>query len=152
LRIGNPYGPYQSPTGLHGVIPIFTYKMLTGAPITVMGSLDAAKDYIFIDDVSAAIWATITRQQAGIFNIASGTRATVRTLIEKISRICAARPDIEYREITAAEVTSFALNIGKAQAELQWQPATDLDTGIRATKHWIEETYLISARPPAARR
>ena len=104
--------------------------------------VDAAKDYIFIDDVSAAIWASIGRQQPGTFNIGSGATTSVRTLIEKISRICGVQPAIEYREITEAEVRSFALDIRKAEAELQWHPVTDLDSGIRATKIWIEQNYL----------
>ena len=145
LRIGNPYGPHQSPFGLHGVISIFMYKMLTNAPITVMGSLDAAKDYIFIDDLSAAIWSCIEREEAATLNIASGTTTTVRTLIEATSRICEIKPNIEYREINSAEVTSFALNIDKAREELNWRPQVDLDTGIRRTKAWIEKAYALSS-------
>lgn len=142
LRIGNPYGPGQSPHGLHGVISAFLYKMLTGAPITIFGSLEAAKDYIFVDDVSAAIWASIKRQANGVFNIASGKPTSLRTLVEKISKVCSVEPDMKYVDLAATDVSTFSLDIMRATVGLQWKPIEDLDSGIALTKRWIEETYL----------
>jgi UDP-glucose 4-epimerase len=142
LRIGNPYGPGQSPFGLHGVIPAFIFKMLTAAPITIFGSLEAAKDYVFVEDVSAAIWASIERPASGIFNIASGQPTTLRTLVERISAACAAKPDMQYLDLAATEVPAFTLDITKAKSGLRWKPAADMDLGIPITKRWIEQTFL----------
>jgi UDP-glucose 4-epimerase len=142
LRIGNPYGPGQSPFGLHGVISIFIYKMLTAAPIEIFGSLEAAKDYIFIEDVSAAIFASIEHQANGVFNIGSGTATTLRTLVEGISRACAVELNLAYRELAITEVPSFTLDIAKAERNLLWKPIADMDVSIAITKRWIEETYL----------
>jgi UDP-glucose 4-epimerase len=142
LRIGNPYGPGQSPLGLHGVVSVFIYKMLTAAPITIFGSLDAAKDYVFIDDVSTAIFASIERQANGIFNIASGVPTTLRTLVENISEVCSVTPDMKYVDLAATEVPTFTLDITRAISDLQWKPAADMHSGIALTKRWIQETYL----------
>lgn len=142
LRISNPYGPGQSPFGLHGVVSVFTYKLLTEKPIEILGSLEAVKDYIYINDVSAAIWAAIEKRASGIFNIGSGTPTALRTLIEKISEVCAIKPSMNFHRLAATEVSSFTLNIAKALRELRWSPVTDMNAGITITKQWIEKTYL----------
>lgn len=142
MRIGNPYGPGQSPFGLHGVIAVFIYKMLVAKPITIFGSLEAAKDYVYVDDVSAAIWASIERRASGIFNIASGAPATLRTLVKKISEVCSVEPDMRYVKLAEIEVATFTLDITKAKLGLQWKPIVDMDSGIAITKRWVEETYL----------
>jgi UDP-glucose 4-epimerase len=142
MRIGNPYGPGQSPFGLHGVIAVFVYKMLTAEPITIFGSLEATKDYVYVDDVSAAIWASIERQVSGVFNIASGVPTSLRALVKKTSDVCAVEPTIKYVELAATEVQTFKLDIAKARRDLQWRAVTGMESGIAVTKRWIEETYL----------
>jgi UDP-glucose 4-epimerase len=142
MRIGNPYGPGQSPFGLHGVIATFLYKMLADEPIKIFGSLEAAKDYVFVEDVSAAVWASIERKANGVFNIASGAPTSLQTLVKNVSEVCMVKPAMEYVDLATTEVPMFTLDIGKAKRDLQWSPAIEMDSGIAVTKRWIEETYL----------
>lgn len=151
MRIGNPYGPGQSPFGLHGVVAVFVYKMLAAEPITIFGSIDAAKDYIYVDDVSAGIWASIEQGASGVFNLASGSPTSLQTLVRKISKVCGVEPNINYVELSAAEVPTFTLDIAKAKRELRWSPATDLESGIANTKRWIESMYLNKGQNSAFR-
>ena len=142
LRIANPYGPGQSPAGRHGAIAVFTGKMLAGEPITIFGSPEAAKDYIFIDDVSAAIWASITCNANGTFNVASGFPTDLKTLIKKIADACSVEPVLQNVELSASEVSTFTLDIAKIRLALNWNPLVDLDSGIAQTRNWIRQTFF----------
>ncbi len=146
MRIGNPYGPGQSPFGLHGVIATFLYKMLAAEPITIFGSLEAAKDYVYVDDVSAAIWSSIERQANGVYNIASGTPTSLQAVVKNLSEVCMVEPTVEYVELATTEVPTFTLDIAKAKRDLQWSPAIQMGPGIAVTKRWIEGTYLQESR------
>ncbi len=118
MRIGNPYGPGQSPFGLHGVIATFLYKMLADEPIKIFGSLEAAKDYVFVEDVSAAIWASIERQANGVFNIASGAPTSLQTLVKNVSEACMVEPAMEYVDLATTEVPTVYVGHWKSKARI----------------------------------
>jgi len=137
LRIANPYGPGQSATGAHGVIPVFLSRILKGEPITIYGSVAAAKDYFYIDDLNAAIWAAITRRAPGIYNIGSGIPTRLDTIIEKISAACGVAPHCTFQDLPATDVQSFVLDITRAEMLLGWKPLIALDEGIARTRQWL---------------
>ena len=145
LRIGNPYGPGQSPFGLHGVIPIFIHRMLTKQKITVIGSTQSSKEYLYIDDVSSAIWQAIIKSRDGIFNISSGVPTSLGSLIATISAACATVPDCAFRELAGDEVATFSLDISKARDSLEWAPKVNMEEGIMFTKNWIAESFVYKA-------
>ena len=46
IRLANPYGPYQRPNGVLGVVTTFTYKALKNEPIPVYGDGSIVRDFI----------------------------------------------------------------------------------------------------------
>ena len=137
LRIANPYGPGQSATGAHGVIPVFLSRMLRDEPITVYGSVAAAKDYFYIDDLNAAIWSAVTRRASGIYNVGSGVPTRLDTIIEKISVACGVAPRYNFQDLPSTDVQSFVLDITRAETLLGWKPQIPLDEGIARTRLWL---------------
>lgn len=51
FRLSNPYGIYQNPLSLQGVIPVFMNKILSGEGLTIWGDGEVVRDFIYIDDV-----------------------------------------------------------------------------------------------------
>ena len=49
LRYSNIYGPRQDPYGEAGVVSIFGKKMLENEPVTIFGTGNEYRDYIFND-------------------------------------------------------------------------------------------------------
>ena len=139
LRIANPYGPGQSPTGTHGVIPVFIARVAAHQPITVLGSLDAAKDYFFVGDLCEAMWAAIAARANGVFNVGSGVATRLGTIVEKISEACGTPALQDFRDLPSGDVASFFLDITKAERELGWCPKTSLDEGIALTRDWLQQ-------------
>ena len=51
LRPSNIYGPWQNPNGEAGVVSIFANKMLKNENVSIFGTGNEYRDYIFVDDV-----------------------------------------------------------------------------------------------------
>lgn len=137
LRIGNPYGPGQSPYVAHGVIAKFLHLIMNRQPVTVLGSLEAAKDYVFIDDLNEAVLAAIRGQAIGTFNIGSGRAVSLEALLTLIENACGTRAERVYQPLPDQEVSSFALAVDRAASEFGWKPTTSLSQGISLTHAWM---------------
>ena len=55
LRLGNVYGPRQDPHGEAGVVAIFCGRLLAGERPKVFGDGLQTRDFVFVDDVVAAL-------------------------------------------------------------------------------------------------
>ena len=54
LRYANVYGPRQDPHGEAGVVAIFCGRMLEGRPVTIFGTGEQTRDYVYVGDVARA--------------------------------------------------------------------------------------------------
>lgn len=144
LRMSNPYGPGQFPIDNHGVIANFLFRAIKRSPITAIGSLENAKDYIYIDDVSRAIWAIINSERSGVYNIGSGKLTKLRSIIDEIERYFGFKLDVQHEMPHQHDVQSFVLNIDKAMAELEWMPTVNLSEGIARTAYWMQTHDILS--------
>ena len=55
MRLGNIYGPRQTPHGEAGVVAIFSYRLWAGEPCTLYGHGTPTRDYVHVLDVVAAL-------------------------------------------------------------------------------------------------
>ena len=72
MRLGNVYGPRQSPHGEAGVVAIFTHHLYTDKAPKLYGHGKPTRDYVFVADVVDALLRA--RGRAGTFNVATGVR------------------------------------------------------------------------------
>src|SRR5262249_25566173 len=65
------------------VIPIFVFQMLRGEALTIFGDGEQTRDFVNVADVvQANLRAGDARGVSGAFNVGSGTRITINTLVE----------------------------------------------------------------------
>jgi UDP-glucose 4-epimerase len=132
LRLSNPYGPGQLGTGIQGAVPVFTHKALSGEPIEVWGDGSVIRDYIHIDDVSAAIISAIEYQGTEtVFNIGSGLGTSINEIIVAIEQSLEQKVKVNYLPARALDVSVSVLNIAKAAKELEWTPKVLFESGIQ---------------------
>ncbi len=90
LRMFNVYGPGQDMSNMRqGMLSIFLSQALSSGHITIKGSLDRYRDFIFIDDV-VDIWYKSTFNEFTrnkIMNVGSGKKILVRDLVHKIIQL-----------------------------------------------------------------
>jgi UDP-glucose 4-epimerase len=84
LRYANVYGPRQRKDGEAGVVAIFGGKLLAGEPVTINGTGEQTRDYVFVDDVVRANLAVSEGELSGAFNVGSGAETSVVGLFEEI--------------------------------------------------------------------
>jgi UDP-glucose 4-epimerase len=138
LRISNPYGPYQNPSGQQGAVPVFLHRLRTGHPVTIWGDGSVMRDYLYVSDLVEALKLAAeveTRQK--VFNVGSGQGTTLNELVAIIAEVTGERPEVEYVPGRALDVPANVLDVARAREELGWSPTVELAEGIERTWHWI---------------
>jgi len=139
LRIANPYGPRQNPTGKLGVITIFLNHILQNLPIQIWGDGEIVRDYIYFLDVVQALYdvqsSNLTEK---LFNIGSGQGFSLNELLVKIRQVIQHDFEVEYIEGRKVDIPINVLDISKAKTILHWKPTVDLELGIQKTWEWLK--------------
>jgi dTDP-glucose 4,6-dehydratase len=153
----NNYGPYQFPEKL---IPLTIANILLGKPLPVYGDGLQVRDWLHVEDHCAAIDLALTRGKSGeVYNIGGNSETTnieiVRTLCELVDGQLAQRSDLRSAFPASPAVSGkratdlithvrdrlghdrrYAIDYAKAERELQYAPARDLNQGLRVTLEW----------------
>jgi GDP-4-dehydro-6-deoxy-D-mannose reductase len=128
LRPFNIYGPNQSDLFLiQSVI-----SQIQKSESIVVKDLLPKRDYIYLDDVTDAIIATLdfdTNYEE--FNIGSGRSYSVADLIDIIKKVSNSKLEvISTNERRKDEIEDTIADVRKAKLLLGWEPKTSLDEGI----------------------
>ncbi|MEN3046231.1 MAG: NAD-dependent epimerase/dehydratase family protein [Candidatus Hydrothermales bacterium] len=142
LRYGNVFGPRQNPHGESGVVAIFCEKMLNNEEVHIYGDGNQTRDFIFINDVvKANLLATeyILKGKTGIFNIGTGKETSINQIFEKLKKLTGYKKRPIYLAKREAEITRIALDIKKAQKELNFKPEWDIEEALKETVKFFNE-------------
>jgi UDP-glucose 4-epimerase len=139
FRISNPYGERQPIGRRQGVIPIFLEQLAEDQPITVLGDGSMKRDYIYVKDVARILALSISRDlQEHVYNVGSGTGASINELIATMETVTAKKFTINYKDMPATYVQEVVLNIDRLRAEFpEISTATKLEAGIKETWQYI---------------
>lgn len=147
LRISNPYGPWQFGLGGQGVIGTWMQRLQHGETLTIRGDGEAARDYIYVDDVVEALLRVIGPDLPGrLFNIGSGQRLSLNALLQVYRKLFGVDLPCRYIPAAPSDVPVSVLDISRAERELDWRPAVDLEDGLRRTLNWLEHPDRRPAR------
>lgn len=138
LRLGNVYGPRQDPLGEAGVIAIFCGKLKDGEAPQIFGDGTQTRDYVYVDDVVAAMLAASQSSSNGSFNIGSGVESSVLDLVDCLKRLSDGEfLDPVLQPARPGEVQRSALDASKAASEFGWQAQIGLEAGIKQTLEFM---------------
>ena len=139
LRLYSVYGPKEDssrlmPNILKGILfnnwPKFT-------------NLNISRDFIYVEDVCDLIEKLVNKidglDNFEIFNVGTG----VKTTLGDLAQICEEyfnMPTVETGYVSRDwDLEDWYANIDKAKKYLNWQPTTDIRTGLSKMKLWYEE-------------
>jgi len=136
LRLGNVYGPRQSPHGEAGVVAIFSGRLLAGEAPELRGGGTPTRDYVHVHDVARAFVAAAAAGRAGTFNVGTGQETSTARVYEIIQR--AAGKDLTPRhvELKSGELAASALDSSRIERELGWRATIDVEEGLIQTLDW----------------
>jgi UDP-glucose 4-epimerase len=134
LRIFNAYGPRQSlPVSHAPVVPRFLQQAVSGGSVVIFGDGSQTRDFVYVDDVVAALVSAATARQVNrqIINIGSGQETSVNELVGWIETAVNQPINRMYNREKEGGVPRLAADISRAQQLLGFRPYTSLEKGLR---------------------
>ena len=130
-RLGNVYGPRQSPHGEAGVVAIFSHRLWSGKPATLFGDGKPTRDYVHVADVAEALVRATGVQ--GVFNISAGREVPVSEIYELIRAAAGVEIEPELAPLREGELERSGLDPTLAGEKLDWRASIPLDEGVPET-------------------
>jgi nucleoside-diphosphate-sugar epimerase len=125
-RIFYPYGVGEHPARLCSSL---VQKLLRGEKI-LLKTPHSRKDYIYIEDLAAAILITVEKKFTGTINWGLGNGISVREIAD-IAATMLGRPElVENQNPSTADPFPFVVADAARLKHLGWQPQVDLQTGL----------------------
>ncbi|CAB4865288.1 unannotated protein [freshwater metagenome] len=133
LALANVYGPRQDPHGEAGVVAIFTERLLHGEPITIFGTGNQTRDFIYVDDVVDAFVNAVDRGKGLVINIGTGSELSVNEIYAAMADIASTTAAPTFAPARPGELDRSCLNIKRASDHLEWRPRTGFADGVQLT-------------------
>lgn len=157
-RFQNVYGPGEIlgagrwrgtvNTVWRNVAPTFVYRALKRLPLTIDGTGEASRDFVFVADIVDGLLLCATNGTPGdVYNLASGRETSIRTLGELVNELAGSDVPIEFgpRRPWDHSIKRFG-STDKARRELGFDAPTALSDGLERTVAWMRaEMDLIDA-------
>jgi UDP-glucose 4-epimerase len=138
LRLGNIYGPRQSPHGEAGVVAIFSGRLLSGESPALRGNGKPTRDYVHVTDVARAFVAAADSERAGTFNVGTGRQTSTSELLDILQAAAGTALEPRQEDLQPGELRASALEASRIERELGWRPTIDVERGIRETFNWYK--------------
>jgi UDP-glucose 4-epimerase len=136
LRIFNAYGPGQElPASYPPVIPQLLRQAQSGGSIVIFGDGTQTRDFVFVDDVVAALDLAATASNANrtVINIGSGQEVSIDELAEQVARATGRQLNVLHNQAQSGGVSRLVADVRLARELLGWAPRTSLAGGLRLT-------------------
>ncbi len=147
LRFFNVYGPRQPADSAYAAaVPIFMERGLRGETFTVFGDGRQTRDFVFVEDVAAAVLRAAESDATGVYNVGTGQAIEILELADTIQRLTGGKGAHRFEPLRPGDVRSSTADIARVTAALDWRPAWQLEKGLAATLEW----YRGRARGEAA--
>jgi UDP-glucose 4-epimerase len=138
-RLGNVYGPRQSPHGEAGVVAIFSHHLHVGQAPTLFGHGKPTRDYVYVEDVVRALLAATGKR--GTYNIATGVETDVLTVWNELRRAAGSEIEPQLADLRPGELQHSRLDISLAARELGWRPEVPISEGLQRTYTALVEEF-----------
>ena len=140
-RIFNTYGPRMLPNDGR-VVSNFIVQALKNAPIALYGDGSQTRAFCYVDDMVDGLVRLMEAPDTltGPINLGNPQEISVRALAERVIALTGSRSRFEIKPLPVNDPAQRCPDISKAKRELNWQPAIDIDTGLKRTIEYFRKT------------
>src|ERR1019366_8503547 len=137
LRYGIPYGPRMRDAL---VVARFVRAALDGQPITIAGTGDQYRNYVYVEDLADAHVRALSPAAADrTIALEGGTPVSVREIADVVRGLVRPVP-VEHVPARAADYQGASISNALAKELLGWSPVTSFEAGVRSYLHWLTES------------
>ncbi len=141
LRFANVYGPRQFKGGEAGVIAIFTDQAVADKECTIFGDGEQTRDFVYVDDVVAALVKPLSIDCRGEINVGTGQESTLWQVVAALEAALGRKVSTQLAPAKPGEQRRSVLSIKRANEVFNWQPQVDLMTGVKQTVAWAKQVH-----------
>jgi UDP-glucuronate 4-epimerase len=135
LRYFSVYGPRQRPDMVFSRI---MRAALSGRAVSLYGTGAQRRDFTYVSDAVAATVAAATADaRAEVVNVASGRSVPLSEARKAIVGLAGTEVPGQRRAAQPGDVDATAADLARAGELLGYQPAVDLDEGLRRQWEWL---------------
>ncbi len=157
LRFFTVYGPWGRPDM---AIFLFTKAILADKPINVFNHGQMRRDFTYVDDIVEGVVRTLDRTAAPndnwtgaandpatsnapyrIYNIGNHTPVELLRLIEVIESALGKKAELNFQPMQPGDVPATYADVTSLQADVQFKPATTIETGVGRFVEWYRSYY-----------
>ncbi len=139
-RIFNTYGPRMHPNDGR-VVSNFIMQALQGHDITIYGEGSQTRSFCYVDDlIDGFIKLMATPDEVtGPINLGNPSEITIRQLAETVIELTGSNSKLIKAPLPTDDPVRRCPDITRAKENLDWQPRTDLKTGLRHTIEYFDK-------------
>ncbi|HDJ22299.1 MAG TPA: NAD-dependent epimerase/dehydratase family protein, partial [Candidatus Aminicenantes bacterium] len=138
-RIFNSYGPRMALNDGR-VISNFIIQSLKGEPLTVYGQGKQTRSFCYVDDIiEGLIQLMNTNSYPYPLNLGNPEEITIIELAKMIIDLTQSSSSLQFQPLPPDDPQRRCPDITKAKKILNWEPRTELDSGLKATIQYFQE-------------
>ncbi|HVH51308.1 MAG TPA: NAD-dependent epimerase/dehydratase family protein, partial [Gaiellaceae bacterium] len=128
LRFGIPYGPRAREAA---VLPAFVIKAHAGEPLTIAGTGEQSRRFVYVEDLADGVVAALVPEAANrIYNLVGDESVTIREIAELVQQLV--QPvEIVHLEGRKGDFPGVEVSGERAARELGWRATTSFTEGAR---------------------
>ncbi|MBI4406917.1 MAG: dTDP-glucose 4,6-dehydratase [Candidatus Kerfeldbacteria bacterium] len=133
----NNYGPWHFPEKF---IPLAITKVMAGQPIPIYGQGVNVRDWLYVEDHCRAIELIVLNGKIGeTYCVGGNSELDNLALAKLILKLMGASEELlSFVTDRPGHDLRYAMDYGKIQRELGWEPTVDITTGLRRTIDWFQ--------------
>lgn len=139
-RIFNTYGPRMHPNDGR-VVSNFIVQALENKPITIYGDGSQTRSFCYVDDLVEGLIRLMNSpdELTGPVNMGNPGEFTILELAQKVIDLTGAKSKIVHETLPQDDPKQRKPDITLAKKTLSWQPAIDLEQGLKSTVAYFDQ-------------
>jgi UDP-glucose 4-epimerase len=147
LRFGIPHGPRARPST---VVASFVSRARAGKSLTIMGSGEQARQFVYVQDLADGVVAALRPEAAGrTYNLVGTEQVDVLTIASAVRELVNDVPVVYVAE-RPGDLGTIHVSGERAARELDWRAKTPFREGLRRYIEWASDTNGSPSSSPAS--
>jgi UDP-glucuronate decarboxylase len=140
VRLFNVYGPNMNPNDGR-VVSNFIVQALRGEDLTVYGDGNQTRSFCYVDDCVKGLVKMMDSEEGftGPVNLGNPSEFTIVELAKKIIELTGSHSKLINKPLPQDDPLQRQPDITMAKSELGWEPAVELEEGLRKTIAFFEQ-------------